>query len=156
LRGRAGSGSPRATVIAHIVHGSIVDNGLVIDIGNVGRAYVVYFAVVIEPPVIPISALIADARITVAIVDAAVETDLGTPISGIPDVDAVAPAPIARSPEQTDCRDLYPCAWDPVVAIIPVRPISGCPDKTFGGTRRLLVHGQRGWRDVNGHGDLRL
>ena len=149
LRGRAGSGSPRATVIAHVVHGGVVDNGLVIDIGDVRRAHVVYCVVVVELPVVPVSALVAYTGVAVAINDTAVETHLRPPIPSVPSVDTVVPAPITWSPQQSNCGRLHPSAGDPIVTIITVSPIPGRPDITFAGADGLLVHGQRRWRDVN-------
>ena len=73
--------STLAAVIAHPVDGRVIDHSRVVDIVNVGDVNVVHRAVVIELAVVPASALVAVAEISVAVGDAAIETDLRSPIA---------------------------------------------------------------------------
>jgi hypothetical protein len=72
-----------------------VDVGVVDD----GGVHVGYGGVVVVDAVAPLSSVEANARVTKAIVNSAVETDMRTPKSGVPEVDATAPAPETRCPE---------------------------------------------------------
>jgi hypothetical protein len=47
LRRGSGGRSPRATVVAHIVHGCVIDDRLVVHIGDVRRADIVDGSVVV-------------------------------------------------------------------------------------------------------------
>jgi hypothetical protein len=154
LSRRLGSRSSGATVVAHIVHGGVIHDRLVVNIGDVRRADVVDGLVVIQLSVIPVSTLIANTRVAVAVCDAAVETYLGTPVSGVPNVDAVVPAPIAGCPQQTSGGNFNPCARHPEVAVRTVSPISGRPDIACAGAGGLLIHRQRRRCDRDGHCDL--
>src|SRR5579863_1390244 len=97
--GRAGVDSTGAAVIADVVDRGVVDDGLVVDVGDVGIADVIHRAVIVEGSMVPISALIADATISVSIVNATVEADLRAPVAAIPGESAATPTPIARRPE---------------------------------------------------------
>jgi hypothetical protein len=71
---------------------------------DVGDAHVVYRTVVEKLSVIPTSAFVALAKVTVAVTNPAIETYVRTPIAIIKDESVAAPTPIGWSPEQTDFR----------------------------------------------------
>src|ERR1017187_10387844 len=125
--GRAGANSTRAAVIADMVHGGVIDHGLVVNIVNVRGVHVIHRAVVAEGSVIPISAFIADTTIAEAVVDAAVEADMRAPIAFIPGVGVAAPTPIPGSPEEANFGSHDPGTRHPEVAIITIAPVAGCP-----------------------------
>src|SRR5271157_4409178 len=100
--GRAGADSTSSAVVTHMIERGVVDDGLVVNIVNIRDVYVIHRAVVVETAVIPISALIADATVAEAIVDAAVKADIGAPIAFIPGKGVAAPTPITRRPEKAD------------------------------------------------------
>src|SRR5579862_1081622 len=81
--------------IRNVVH----HDRFVVDVDDCYAAEVVDGAVVKESTVAPIAPLIANAVIAEAVVDAAIEPDLRSPIAGVEEVDTVIPAPIAGSPE---------------------------------------------------------
>jgi hypothetical protein len=91
--------SARPTIEADIIHRHVVDDGLVVGIGDDGRINLSDGGVVKEDSVIPISALVADAAITEAVVDAAIISDVWPPISGVPNVNPTVVAPVAGRPE---------------------------------------------------------
>ena len=156
-RGRSGGHSTLAAVIADMVHRGYVDDRLAVNIGDVRDVHVIHAGVVAEGSVVPISAPIADATITKAVVDATIEADLRTPVAFIPGEGAVAPTPITRSPEQANGGRLDPCTRHPEVAFIPVRPVAGRPQKTRGRDHRLRVNrqGRRSDCDRHAHAELR-
>ena len=144
-----GIDSAAASAVADAVHGDVIDDGLVVDV-NVGDVDVVHGAVVVEMAVPPVSAFIAVADVSEAIIDSAVKADVWAPVSRMPDIHTLTPTPIAGSPEHAHGWRRDPGARDPVVAIGTVGPIAGRPDIAVAGARRLRVHGQHGWGDVHG------
>jgi len=80
---------------------------------------VAYGLVVVKVAVVPASAFVAVAEIAVAIADAAVEADLGSPIAFMEDVVIAIAAPVAGSPEIADFGRLDPGSGDPVVVVVP-------------------------------------
>src|SRR5580658_8005074 len=97
---RAGRDPTRASVIAHVVHSDVIhDHRLGVDVGHVGD--IVHRPVVEEGSVIPISALVPDSGVTEAVVDAAIEPDLGAPVTLIKSKLAPAPTPVTRGPQET-------------------------------------------------------
>lgn len=96
--------------------------------------------VVVELAAPPITAVIAAARVAVAIIDAAIEADLWSPIPVMPVVRIVDKCPVARSPKQSDFRRKYPRAGHPVVAVdFVISPITGNPDIAWPRADRLCI-----------------
>ncbi len=110
-----------------MVHRGFVDYGFIVNIVDVCDIHVVHGTVVVEGIVVPISSFIADTAVAEAVVDTTVEADLRTPVAFIPSESVAAPTPIARGPEQANGGGLDPGTRHPEVAFIPVRPVAGCP-----------------------------
>src|ERR1035438_2043509 len=91
-----------ATVIGDAIYGHVVHYGPVVNIVNVSYVHAIDGLVVIEITTTPVSALVAVTGITEAVVDAAIEADVRTPVSGMPDEGRTAPSPIARCPQKAD------------------------------------------------------
>ena len=160
LRGRARGDAARAPVIADAIYGPVVDHSPVIDVGDVHVGNVVHRTVVVKAPSTPLTAVKPRAGVAVAIVDAAVEPDVGSPVAGIENIAASDPAPIGRRPEESHPGWSNPDAGHPVVVIdarIP-GPVAGGPDVAVAGDDRLRVDGQGRRRDADAdaHGDLGL
>ncbi len=155
LRRRAGGDPAIAAVEAHM-GGRVVDDRAVVDVGDAHVAEVVGGAVVGEPPMIPVAALVAHAAIAVAVIDAAVEADRRSPVALVEEVDPVVPAPPARRPEQTHRGRQHPGSGHPVIAVRSVRPIAGRPEIAGCRDRRLHVNGKLGWRERDVHADRHL
>src|SRR5580692_6801323 len=100
----------------------VVDDRRVVHIVNVGDVHVVDRTVVEEVSVLPASAFITIAKISVTVTDSAVEADVQSPVAFIEGIAVAGPAPISGRPEITVAR-----------------------------TKRLLVRGQfrRGQRNRN-------
>jgi hypothetical protein len=99
LRGRSRRSPTSAAIEADVSYGRIVDDGFVVDVGDVDAAEIIHGPVVSEDAASPIAALVAGAHIAEAIIDAAIESDMRPPIASMVNVDPVIPAPIARGPE---------------------------------------------------------
>jgi hypothetical protein len=106
-----------------------------------GHVDTVHLAVVVEVAAAPITALVAEAHIAKAVVDAAIEANVWTPIATVEAIAAVPEAPVSGSPESADIGSLHPNAGHPVVAGRPPGPIAGRPKVSVAGSGRLLVFG---------------
>src|SRR6516164_1860513 len=137
-------------IVAHV--GDVVDDGLVVDVGDLHVRDVVDGAVVKESAAAPIAALVAYAGIAEAIGYAAVEADFWAPIAFVKRIDAVVPAPVSRRPQQRRLRRQYPRARHPVIAgIVIPGPIAGRPDVPRRRDRRLIVNRQWRRRDIDSY-----
>jgi hypothetical protein len=74
------------TVVTHPSHVDVVDDRLVVDVGDVNVVDVRNRTVVVERAVIPVTALETNTAVPESVVDAAVESDVRTPIAGVPNV----------------------------------------------------------------------
>jgi hypothetical protein len=106
--------------------------------------------VVEEHPVIPISALVTDPAITEAVIDAAVISHVGPPVSGVPNISGIIVAPVAGRPKQPDSRWQHPGARDPVITNVSIGPVAWRPYVAGAWTERLLVNGKNGRSDTDG------
>src|SRR5579863_3774252 len=138
LRRGPGINASAPAVKAHPADGGVSDHGPV-DIGVVDadHVYVGHGAIVKEPATTPISSNEANAAITKAIINAAVEANVGSPVPCVPAISAADKPPISRSPEQAHGWRRYPRAWNPVVSIRSVSPVTRRPEIPWFRTRRL-------------------
>src|SRR6478672_7711006 len=97
LRGRSRDSPARATVEADTSYSHIVDDGFVVDVGDVHTTEIVHGRVVAKDAVSPVAALVAGAHIAETVIDAAVVSNMRPPVSGVPSIKTVPPAPIPRS-----------------------------------------------------------
>ena len=141
FRPRTRSDATIAAVVADPVHRGVVDDGGVVNVVNVCDVHVVHRTVVVELSVLPPAALITLTKVSVAITDSAIKTDLLAPVALIEDVAIAAPTPVGWSPEQAGFRSHHPRTWHPVVivVIVGVSPVAGGPEITLPRTKRLLI-----------------
>src|SRR6266404_9940848 len=134
-------------------------HGRVVNVVNLGDINVVHCSVVEKAAIFPTPAFVALTEVGKAVHDPAVETDARTPVAVIKNKALAAPAPIARSPKETDFRSQYPCARHPIVIVevVAIGPVVRCPDVTLARTKRLFIDWQRGRGECNddAHRDLR-
>src|SRR5215469_4654428 len=104
----------------------------------------------------PGAAVKACAGIAESVVNAAIKPNGWSPVTRIPDVEAVYEAPISRRPQQSDFRRQNPSAGNPVIAdVVAVGPIPRHPDVAGSRTDWLGIDRQEGWtyshtyRDTN-------
>src|SRR5690348_2414740 len=91
-----------AAVTIEAEAGIVADNdAALVDVVDNGHVDVGDGAIVEKFSPAPFAAIEADARIAVAIINAAIEADVRPPIAAMPDVEAVSECPVAGSPEQT-------------------------------------------------------
>src|SRR5581483_12054914 len=95
--------SMRTAVEAYAVHGDIVDHRPVINV-NVGDRHIADGTVVEEMPAAPFPTIETHARISEAVIHAAIKADVRSPVADMPDVCAAAPSPVAGRPEQSRTR----------------------------------------------------
>jgi hypothetical protein len=84
LLGRGSCLDPVAAVVTHPVDRHVVDDGLVVHIGDVHVIDIVDGTVVVHAAALPIAALVAVADVAVSIIHAAVEADVRTPVTRVP------------------------------------------------------------------------
>jgi hypothetical protein len=76
------------------------DHGAVhVDVGDVHRVHVHDGSVIEEASATPLAPVKPVAAVAVAVVDAAVESNLRSPITAVPGIDAIIPAPISGRPQ---------------------------------------------------------
>src|SRR5579864_921117 len=95
----AGSRAALSAIEAHARDIDVVNDGLVVDVCDVHAAKIIHGPVVVEAIAVPESAEIADPDVTEAVIDAAIISDMRSPIAGTPDIDTIVPGPITRRPE---------------------------------------------------------
>src|SRR5271156_1176844 len=98
LRSRPNRDSALAAIERNV--GSIVDDdrAVHVDVRDGGGIYVHHGGVVKELSAAPFAAIKSVAAVTEAIVNAAVESNLRSPVTGIPGIGTVIPAPISGRP----------------------------------------------------------
>src|ERR1700722_11675192 len=150
-----GTKAASPTVIADTVYADIIDDRLGVRVMDDRPVHVHDRSVVVEVVGLPVPAGEAGADVTESVVDAAVESDVRAPVTGVPDVGAFVPAPVSWSPQEADFRCLHPGARNPVVVAIigAPSPVTGRPKIAVAGTDRLGVHGQNRWRNRDGYSD---
>ena len=150
---RACGNSAAAAIVAHPIHIAIVHHGSVVHVVNVRSVDVVHRAVVKEMIAAPVAALVAESAVTEAVVNAAVEADMWSPETGVPEISTAAPAPIAWSPQKSDTWRKHPGAGHPVVTVNTVGPVTRCKNVAVTGADWLCVNRQNGWRNRDGHAE---
>jgi len=89
---------------------------IAINIANGRRIYIGDGPIISQTAMIPVGAIIAAARIPVAVVDASIEPDVWAPISAIENINAVVETPPWRRPQRAHPRSQDPCSGDPVIS----------------------------------------
>ena len=106
-------------------------------------------SVIVEGPAFPAATIVSNTAVAEAVVHAAIEPDVGSPIAAMPDVKPSGVTPITRRPEKANFRRVSPVSRHPVVSIVAIGPITWDPYVTVGRARGLIIHRQRRWRDVD-------
>jgi hypothetical protein len=117
------------------------DDGAVIDVVD-ARTDTIDGTIVVEGITVPVATVVANAGVAKAVVDAAIEANVATPVSAMEAPAIVVPAPVAGGPESTVVGRGAPCAGNPVVARRRPAPVAGSPDVVGFGGFGLLVDGQ--------------
>ena len=140
--------STRAAAIRDMVvvnDGGVVNNRLVaiyrIAAPSAANTYVHNRGVIGKGSAAPHAARKTDTHVAEAVVDSAVVADVTTPVTGMKNVKAATPAPVARSPESADIGSRHPGAGNPVVAVRAVGPVAGSPHEAGLWANRLNIDG---------------
>jgi len=91
----------------------------------------------------PVTALVANAYVAKAVVDAAIVADVRAPIATVKSVAVMPEAPVAGGPESALVGSLNPDAGHPVITGRRPGPVAGGPEVVVAGSLRLFVIGQR-------------
>ena len=95
-----------------------------------------------------------DAAIPVAVVHSAVVADVPAPVAAVEPVATTKPPPIGRRPQGSFIGSRNPCAGNPVVVVVAIGPVAGCPNQVGLGTEGLFVDRQFGWSETDTDRDL--
>jgi len=107
---RSGTGlqSTRSAIETHAGASAVVLNdAAVVDVMHDGDVHIVDGAVVIKMSAAPIASLVTDSDVAKAVVDAAIEADVGAPVATIKAVAVMPVAPISRRPERALVGSLH-------------------------------------------------
>ena len=151
MRGRDFSdGGPRPNSVpsnvAHPASSRVVYHGSVVHVRDIGRVDVVDRTVITEAVILPISALVAAAGVTVAVVHVAIVADISSPVAVVVSITAPIEAPISRSPQCAGVRRQRPRSRCPVIAVGRICPVARRPNVSIARAGRLIVLRQWGWR----------
>jgi hypothetical protein len=127
----------------------VVDDGMVIYVGDVDTAHIHDRAVIKVGTAAPVTALESNTAITEAVIHTAVEADMRAPVATVPGVDATAPTPVPGRPQHPGRRRQHPRARHPEITVITIGPIAWCPHIARRRQLRLDVYGKDRGRDVN-------
>jgi hypothetical protein len=139
----------RSATIAHATDGVLGDNRGIVNVTNDRGVYVGHAGVIEIFAAAPVSAVIACAGITETVVDAAVEADGSSPVTSMPNVQAVVEGPVTGSPQKSDSWRSNPDSWNPKVTVITISPVTRHPNVTTSRTKRLGVNRQQRWTNTN-------
>ena len=117
--------------------------------------YTHHRGVVCESISTPFAADKADAHVAESVIDSAVIPDAIAPVAIVEPIMPAVPAPPRRSPKCALVWRGHPLAWNPVVAVIAIGPVSWNPHPTFLRAEWLLVDRQNRWSNANGNGNTR-
>ncbi len=96
--------------------------------------------------------------ITKAIVHASVEPYVRAPVAAMPSINAARVSPVTRGPQVAWRGRQHPYTGHPIVPIIPIGPITGCPHIIIGRTSRLHIYRngrrRRTYRNADGYAEL--
>src|SRR5208283_2140221 len=123
-------------MVRTLVH--LNDGAVHIGIMHDSMVHLRYGRVMHEDFPLPASASEARPGVAVAIIDAAVESDFRAPISLVPGILAAGVAPIPGCPKESRTGRQHPLARHPVVTIITILIIAGCPNVAVARTGRLI------------------
>ncbi len=134
----------RTGVVVDVVHDdwAVV---VVADVAGVGDG-----AVVVKVVTMPVAAEVADADVAEAVVNAAIEADVGAPVAAMEEVTVVVVPPVGRGPESAVVGRLDPGSGNPVIAVIAPGPVAGGPVPVGSRRRWLIVLGDGGRGLVGG------
>src|SRR5208283_3793540 len=128
---------------------AVHDHVALVDVPHIDDVDVHDGPVIEEAAATPLAAPEADTAVAETVVNAAIETNVRSPIAGVPGIKATAPSPVPGGPEHADRRH-DPCAGNPIVAAVVIPgPIAGGPEVSGTGADGLGIDGQSGRADAD-------
>jgi hypothetical protein len=149
---RPGVDAVRPIKACPIDHRRIVDNRSIdIRVVDNGGVHMHHRGVIGEMSAFPASAVETRTAVAIAIVHSTVEADVGSPVPGVPQVNAATPTPIPRGPKNSRPGSHDPGSRNPEVALFAISPVSRSPKVSITGANRLRVYRQDGRSDRYGN-----
>jgi len=138
------TGKRNMTVAGHIA--VLHNHAILIDMAapSTASAHMHHYGVIGEEPATPHAARKSNAAVAEAVIHAAIVSNVRSPVSVMEEVMAAFKSPVARGPQRSGIRSRHPCAWNPVVAIRAVRPVTGRPHHPRLGANWLFIYRQHG------------
>lgn len=126
-----------------VVYGSVINNRAVdISIVHYSCINVYYGSIIAEMVTFPAAANKTVAAVSIPIVNAAVKTDMRTPVTPMEAIITARVSPPGGCPKQAGLWWCSPIAGHPVIAIrIIIRPITGHPQVSINGACGLIING---------------
>ena len=125
-------GDPRPVIDDHVA---------VVNMSDVDDVHPVDGAVVVEVVAVPITAIVAISGVAEAVVYAAIEADMQTPVATIETPAVVVPAPVSGRPKRSVVGRGAPRPGNPVIACWRPIPVTWSPDIVGRGGFGLLIFG---------------
>jgi len=153
FRGSRSRVDSTVAIEADVIISPIVDHcAVTVRIVYNRRIHVPNRGIIVKGTALPPTTIETGSVITEAIVHAAVESNVGTPIAAVPAIVAVRKPPVTRSPKVPRLGRFNPDAGNPEITVISVRPVAGTPIISVLRTRWLLVDSERGRGNCNRDG----
>ena len=112
LRGRSRHHTTGTAVVAGAA-AKVIDDSVVVHIGDVYTTEAIDRTVVVKATVAPIAARITDTGVAVAIIDAAIKADVVAPVTRVEQVSVTRPTPVTGRPQCADERRYNPTRQAP-------------------------------------------
>src|ERR1700722_1888098 len=112
-------------------------------------AHVPARGVIKEMTTFPSAAPEAGPEITKSVVNSAIEADVRSPITAVPQIGSISKAPPSRSPKKPDFGRCYPHPRYPVIVVVSIGPVPRRPEVSISRAGGLVVNRDNGRRDCN-------
>ena len=122
----------------------VVNYCRVVHVVHNRRVHVRSISVVVVVSSFPATTIESISGIAITVIDSAIESDYGSPITGVPQISAIRVAPVSWRPKKSNLGRHHPRSRYPVVPVrLVIRPKTRLPKITRPRAQRLFVHRQR-------------
>ena len=118
---------------------AVFRNVVIVDVVNDRDIHIRHRAIVGQVAVIPISSIVSVANVSKTVIDAAIETNMGSPVAGVPMVEASIKTPPRRCPKRSYKWRHDPSTGDPIIARARITPVTRRPHIVLARRGRLSV-----------------
>jgi hypothetical protein len=134
-----------------IINDSPVVDHCTVNIGVVDdrRIHLPNRFIIMKGTALPPAAMETRSIIAEAIVDTAIESNVVTPITAVPDIGTVGKTPVTGSPQVARFRHFNPDARNPEITVVSISPVARGPIISILRARWLFVDDERRRRNCN-------